>query len=444
MTNDLSPEELASLHVRFPKKLRPLLEEDHRYKVAEGGRGTAKSWSFATALLVRGAARPQRFLCAREIQKSIKDSVHQLLRDRIQQLQLDGFYRVTNNGIFGENGTQFGFEGLKHNIMNIKSWEGADVAWAEEAQVISRNSYNILIPTIRKEGSEIWITYNPELEEDETHQRFVINPPPDCWHVHMTYLDNPWFPDVLRKEMEHLKATDYAAYLHVWEGQCRPAVAGAIYAQELQIAQIEGRIGEVPYDASKPVNVYWDIGEANYMSIWFEQKVGLESHMIDFMQDHLKKVPFYLDEMQKKGYRYGNIVLPHDAEQDRANAQFTTKKMVSDAFPNAKVIVNKNFPGAVLVGIEAVRNIFPFLRFDKVKCADGLHSLRRYHWKVHSDTGRAYGKEPDHDFSDAPDALRTMAMAYRRGAPPKDELEELMDRQRKRRSTSGQNGKWWA
>lgn len=214
------------MHVQLPEKLQ-FLFEPYRYKVAKGGRGSAKSWSFATALLIIGAQRPSRFLCCREIQKSIKDSVHQLLKDRIQALNLEHFYEVTNNEIRGKNGTQFGFEGLRHNITNIKSWEGADISWVEEAQVVSKNSWDILIPTIRKEGSEIWATYNPELEEDETHQRFAISTPPNCKLVHMTYADNPWFPDVLRQEMEYLKQKDYAAYLNIWEGQCKAAVEGA-------------------------------------------------------------------------------------------------------------------------------------------------------------------------------------------------------------------------
>ncbi len=167
------------------------------------------------------------------------------------------------------------------------------------------------------------------------------------------------------------------------------------------------------YDPTKPVNTYWDIGQANYMSIWFEQRVGLERHLIDFVQDNLKKVPYYVDILTKKGYTYGTHVLPHDAEQDRANAEFTTKVMIERAFPNAKVHVNENFPGAIRAGIEAVRNIFPFLHFDKDKCSEGLHSLRHYHFKVNPNTGKTYGEEPDHEYSDAADALRALAMAFR-------------------------------
>ena len=166
-------------NISFPKKLKFLLHEQARYKSACGGRGSGKSWAFAGALLLKGLEKQQRFLCTRELQKSIKDSVHQLLADLIVKMDLQHFYEVQTSGIFGINGTRFGFEGLRHNTVNLKSWEGADVCWVEEAQVVSNNSWDILIPTIRQEVSEIWLSWNPDLEEDPTYQRFVVNPPKD-------------------------------------------------------------------------------------------------------------------------------------------------------------------------------------------------------------------------------------------------------------------------
>ena len=213
--------------------------------------------------------------------------------------------------------------------------------------------------------------------------------------------------------MEECKVRDPTAYRCIWLGEPREAVEGAVYSAELQKAQDEGRIANFPVDLTKPVYTYWDIGEANYMSIWCEQREGLNRYLVDFIQDQYKKVPYYLDLLQQKKYLYSVHVLPHDAEQSRANAEFTTKVMVQRGFPNAKVVVNQNFPGAIATGIEAVRNIFPFLHFDKVKCADGLHSLRHYHYKVDEETGKSYGKEPDHEYSDAADALRMLAMAFR-------------------------------
>jgi phage terminase large subunit len=160
----------------FPEKLQGLFQPA-RYKVYYGGRGSAKSWSVARALLIIGAGRTLRIVCAREIQKSIAQSVHQLLKDQIAALGLTDFYRVTDTAIIGLNGTEFTFVGLKHNIQSVKSLEGADICWVEEAQTVSKSSWATLIPTIRKPESEIWITFNPDLNTDDTYVRFVKNPP---------------------------------------------------------------------------------------------------------------------------------------------------------------------------------------------------------------------------------------------------------------------------
>ena len=262
--NDVVNQALAK--AEFPIKLKGLFEKS-RYKVAYGGRGGAKSWGIARALLIKGAKEPMRILCAREFQTSIKDSVHKLLCDQIEALGLLGFYEITQNSIRGKNGTEFAFVGLRNNVANIKSYEGVDVVWVEEAQTTSRLSWNILIPTIRKQGSEIWISFNPELETDETYQRFVLKPPADCIQIKINWSDNPWFPETLMLEKDALKERDLEAYNQVWEGLCRQSVDGAIFAKELQQAELDGRLTKVPYDATKPVHAVFDLGWADSLSL---------------------------------------------------------------------------------------------------------------------------------------------------------------------------------
>ena len=156
------------------------LFEPHRNKDAYGGRGSAKSWGFARSLLVQAASRNILILCTREVQKSNKDSVHKLLSDQIQAMGLGGHFDVLNTEIRGINGSEFIFGGLAdHTVGSIKSYEGIDVCWVEEAQSVSKRSWDILIPTIRKEKSEIWVTFNPELDTDETSLRFVVYSPKD-------------------------------------------------------------------------------------------------------------------------------------------------------------------------------------------------------------------------------------------------------------------------
>ena len=181
---------MSETNAQFPVKMASLFDKA-RYKIYYGGRGAGKSHSAAKALLILGAKSQIRVLCAREYQTSIKDSVHKLLCDQIELMNLQGFYEVTQTAIRGKNGTEFAFVGLKNNVANVKSYEGVDYCWVEEAQTVSRNSWNVLIPTIRKEGSEIWVTFNPELETDETYQRFVVRPPEGAIVQKINWNDNP-------------------------------------------------------------------------------------------------------------------------------------------------------------------------------------------------------------------------------------------------------------
>lgn len=190
-----------------------------RYRGAYGGRGSAKSWQFARALLVHGVAQPLRILCAREYQASIRDSVHRVLADQIELLGLGNLYTIQESAILGSNGTEFLFKGLRRDIAQIKSTEGIDVAWVEEAEAVSDHSWRVLIPTIRKPGSEIWVSFNPALESDATYQRFVAKPPERSAIRSVSYRDNPYFPAVLREEADALLRADPEAFAHVWGGK---------------------------------------------------------------------------------------------------------------------------------------------------------------------------------------------------------------------------------
>jgi phage terminase large subunit len=408
---------VTPIDASFPEKLE-LLFQPARYKVLYGGRGGAKSWGIARALLLEAADNPLRVLCAREIQKSMKESVHQLLKDQIEALGLDGFYTVFNDEIRGANGSLFLFAGLKHNIANIKSKEGIDRVWVEEAQTVSKHSWDTLVPTIRKEGSEIWVSFNPELETDETYRRFVKTPPADAVVVKVNWSDNPWFPEVLRAEKDHLLAVDPDAYLWVWEGHCKVVLDGAIYAREVREAITSGRFCRVPYDASKPVHTFWDLGRADMTSIWFAQVVGFEFRLIDFYQNRGFALNHYLQELQKRPYVWGEDWMPHDAENRLLGAERTIAEQMKDV--GRKVRIVPKIP--VADGINAGRTIFPQCFFDADKCADGIQSLQRYRYKV-DDQGQ-WSKEPLHDdFSHAADAFRYFATAMK--APSQVERPKL-------------------
>ena len=397
---------------RFPEKLR-FLFRPARYKVAYGGRGSAKSWSFARALLLLAAEKPLRILCARETMKSLADSVHQLLEDQIRELGMQGFYRIEKAAIYGANGSQFSFAGLKHNVAEIKSFEGADIVWVEEAQSVSKHSWNVLIPTIRKEGSEIWISFNPDLESDATYQMFVLSPPPGAIVEKVNFTDNPWFPLVLREEMEHCRATKPGEYDHIWLGNCVNIAEGAIYAEELRKAEAEGRICRVPYDATRPVDTYWDLGFGDYNSIWMIQRFPFEYRVIDSLQGSRHGLAWYLSELQKKPYVWGTDHLPHDARAGQLGTGKSIEELMRAAGRRVVIVAKLS----VTDGINAVRTVFGQCWFDKENCADGLQALRHYKWSEIKALNGAPGREPLHDEnSHFSDAFRYFAVACK---PPK-------------------------
>lgn len=399
----------SSLTADFPEKLAGLFQPA-RYKVLYGGRGGAKSWGAARALLIKGAEKPLRILCAREIQKSIKDSVHQLLRDQIAALGLTPLYDVLETEIRGRNGTLFMFAGLKHNVDNIKSKEGLDIVWVEEAQTVSKASWETLIPTIRKDGSEIWVTFNPELESDETYRRFVAKPPANALVAKVNWSDNPWFPDVLRQEKDELKARDPDAYLTIWEGHCRQTLDGAVYAHELRKATEEERIRSVPYDASKPVDTFWDLGRADSTAIWFAQVVGFEYRVLDYYENHGHALAHYLKVLQGRSYVYGTHWLPHDAESELLASERTIAQQMRAAGFRVEIVPKIG----IADGINAARTIFGSCWFDADKCADGLQALRHYRYEKDDDLN-TYKRQPLHDWaSHGADAFRYLALALRR------------------------------
>jgi phage terminase large subunit len=209
--------------VELPPKCFRLLHPTNkrRYRVLRGGRGAAKSWSIARVLILTTLVTPERWLCAREFQKSISESAHRLLADQIEGLGLSRYFEVNNQSITSHCGGEFIFEGLFANASKLKSLEGLNGCWIEEAAKVSAASWELLIPTIRRPGSQLLVNFNPEDEEDPTYQRFVTSPPPEAEVIAVTWRDNPWFPQELERERQYLLRVDPDAHAHVWEGECQ-------------------------------------------------------------------------------------------------------------------------------------------------------------------------------------------------------------------------------
>jgi len=392
--------------IEFPDKLQCLFGPQ-RYTVLHGGRGGAKSWGVARSFLIRGSQSKRRFLCTREVQKSIKDSVHKLLSDQIQVMGLGAFYEVQQTVIKGVNGTEFLFSGLSDQTAeSIKSFEGVDDVWVEEAQAVSKRSWDILIPTIRKEGSRITVTLNPELDTDETYVRFIENPPPDAVVVKINYNDNPWFPEVLKAERIHAQATmSKADYDNIWEGLCKPAVTGAIYADEIAKAQEQGRIGLFPYDPALKVHPIFDLGWNDKMTIILVQRHLSSLRIVRYIEDSHKTLDWYSAELKKLNLNWGKVWLPHDGE----HKDFKTGKSAEQIMRELGWQVGITPQAGVENGIKLARMAFAQVYIHKPECERLIQCLKRYKRGVPATTGEAGA--PMHDeWSHGADAFRYMAV----------------------------------
>lgn len=396
------------LDVDCPMAMLPLMERANRkrYYVAYGGRGSSKSWTFARALILMCMSQPLRILCAREIMRTIGDSVHRLLSDQIAELGLQDYFTITDSSICHSNGAEFLFAGLRAmDAGKIKSYEGVDIAWVEEAQAVGKKSWGILIPTIRADKSEIWVTFNPELDSDDTYQRFVVHPPENAWVKKVSYLDNPWFPAVLEQERKHLERSDPEEYSNVWGGDCRIVIAGAIYGKEVLEMIEAGRVGRSPYNPAIPVHTVWDLGWNDQTSIIMLQKTRSEISVIEYIEDSFVTVAGWVAELQKRKYVWGTDYLPHDGNQTSRQTGKTDEMVLKGLGRKVKTIAR----GDVEVGIRSARMMFPRVYIDEIKAARLVECLKKYRRAIPTTTNEPGG--PVHDeYSHGCDAWRYMAM----------------------------------
>lgn len=399
---------MTDLVVQLPDKLT-FLFHPMRYKVAYGGRGSGKSWSFAKALILQSYSQPLRVLCTREVQKSIKESVKRLLDDQIQSLGLGAFFDSTETEIRGKNGSLFVFAGLaNHTVESIKSYEGIDRVWIEEAQTVSKKSLDILIPTIRKEGSEIWVSFNPELDTDEVWKRYVENTPPNCKSVSVNYCDNPWFPSTLEAERLHCLATNKNDYDWIWEGKCKAVIDGAIYAQEVQEAVTNGRFTNVPYNPELKVHTIWDLGWNDAMTIIMAQRHGSALYVIDYIEDSHKTLDQYVQMLKERRYNWGTDYIPHDGYHKDFKTGKSTEQMLNSM---GRSVASKDT--VVMLGLEegirVARQSFSRIYFDKNKCERLINCLKRYRRSINQQTLEPGA--PLHDeYSHGADAFRYLCI----------------------------------
>lgn len=386
---------LDALQIDTAAVYEPLLHPS-RYKGAYGGRGSGKSHFFAGLMIEEAYRRPGfRAVCIREVQNTIKESVRQLLLDKVRDYGLGGFFSAIEGEIRGANGSLIIFRGMQHyNADSIKSLEGYDVAWVEEAQSLSQRSLDLLRPTIRKEGSELWFSWNPEGEDDPVDKFFRGQSRADHALVKANWNDNPWLPAVLRAEKDADYAADPEKAAHIWGGQYNVITEGAYFARLLAEAEDEGRIGAFEYDPDIPVDTAWDIGVDDYTAIWFFQQNGGEVRAIDYYEVSGEGAKWIVNEaINAKPYKYGTHWLPHDVRVREWGGGARRRIDTLRCLGLSPIRV-----GAQLGPVERInasRVLLPLVSFNRDTCSQGVKRLRNYRRKLNQSLDTYTG--PLHD-----------------------------------------------
>jgi len=343
---------------------------------------------------------------------SLSDSSFEEVSGAIESYEwLAEYYEVGERYIRSRDGNiEFTFAGLRRNLDSIKSKARILLCWVDEAETVSAIAWDKLDPTIREEGSELWVSWNPESNLSATHLRFRADPPKSSKIVEINWKDNPYFPKVL----ELVRQNDFEKrpenYDHIWEGAFLTHHEGAYYSLEMRDANAQGRITAVPYETRMPVITAWDLGIGDTTAIWFAQKVGPETRLIDHYETAGVGLDHYVRVLQQKGYIYDQHILPHDVRvRELGSGKSRLETLQSLGLNNIQIAPQLNVDD----GIQAVRSLLATCWFGAEKCSHGIDALRAYH-RDYDDNNRVWKGRPAHDWSShSADAFRYLAVGHR-------------------------------
>jgi phage terminase large subunit len=438
---------VSTLQIRIPDKLVPVFTGEAMYRGAYGGRGSAKTRTFAKMAAVRGAMFADAgingvIVCGREFMNSLADSSFAEVKAAIaEEPWLASQYDVGESYIRTRDGrVEFAFIGLRRSLMSLKSTSRILILWVDEAEQVSEDAWMIVDPTVREEESEIWVTWNPGRKKSATHLRFRADPPPMSKIVEMNWRDNPWFPAKLniKRESDLEKRPDQ--YEHVWEGDFVTVVEGAYYAKSLSQARAKGRIGNVSADPLMTVRAIWDIGgtgaKADACSIWIAQFIGREIRVLDYYEAVGQPLATHVEWLRERGWGKALCILPHDGATNDKVFDVSYESALRQAQFEVLVIPNQG-KGAAKMRIEAARRLFPSIWFNATTTEAGRDALGWYHEKK-SDDERNVGLGPEHDWSShGADAFGLMCVAYEMPDEFDEDDEDDHARNRGRSSVTG-------
>ncbi len=430
----------GSIDVQLPDRLLPVFQGEADVRGAYGGRGSGKTRTFAKMAAIRAmmwaqAGRQGIILCGRQFMNSLADSSLEEIKAAIREEEwLLPFFDIGEKYIRTVNGhVSFTFAGLDRNIDSIKSKSRILLAWVDEAEPVSEEAWAKLIPTLREEDSELWVTWNPESERSATHKRFRQGDDPRYKIVEMNWRDNPWFPAILERQRLRDQINRPDQYEHIWEGGFARVTEGAYFANQLAEAERQGRIGFVAEDPHMIVRLFCDIGgtgaKADNFVFWAYQIIGSEIRWVNHYEVQGQPVSAHLAWLAEQRYspRRAAIWLPHDGATHDKVYDVSYESALRAAGYDVRVVPNQG-KGAALARIREAQRLFPRMRFSE-KCRAGLDALGHYHEKRDKDRGIGLG--PNHDWaSHSADAFGLGAIAFEEPQAQYDDDDEYEDRGR--------------
>jgi phage terminase large subunit len=408
---------LSTLKILTAKVFEPLLSAGVRYKAAYGGRGSGKSHFFGELLVETcQAERGTSAVCIREAQRTLAQSSKRLIESKIAALGLGHQFKIFSDKIETPGDGLIIFRGMQdHTADSIKSLEGFKIAWVDEAQNLSARSLSLLRPTIRDKGSQLWASWNPRRRSDSIDDFFRAKSPAGAIVVSANWRDNPWFPSVLEDERKLDLSLYPDRYEHVWEGDYVRAFEGAYFAQMLNEARAQGRIGKVSADPLLPLRAFIDIGgsgaSADAFTIWIVQWVGNEIRVLDYYESVGQVLAFHVNWLRSKGYQNAILYLPHDGVNSNAITGKRYEDHLREAGFTVEPPVKNQGKGAAMMRIEALRRLGPQIWWNESTTEPGRDAIGFYHER--KDETRNIGLGPEHDWSShAADALGLMAICH--------------------------------
>jgi phage terminase large subunit len=410
--------------IELPPKLVPIFQGEARIRASWGGRGSGKTRSFALMSAVEGyrygtAGISGQILCGREHLNSLEESSLEEVKAAIRSVDwLEDYYEIGERYIRSKDGRiKYVFAGLRHNLDSIKSKAKLLLAWIDEAEGVSEEAWRKLMPTVREEGSEVWVTWNPESKDSATHRRLRLEAPDNSRITKVNWSDNPWFPKVLEQERQEDLKRRPDTYGHVWEGDFLEYPEGAFWLREINQAYTDGRIGRMPVVETHPCLTFWDIGSSDGCAVWVCQQIGLELRLIHFYEAWGEPYSHAVKWLQTLDLVFDTHYLPHDADHKRQGQlnNKSPKQMLRELMPSSSWRIVPRIQ-ELLWGIQQTADLFPYLYIDDVKCAAGLDHLKSYRRKWSNSESRwSHIPDKSEGHSEAADALRQLAQVFASG-----------------------------